>query len=296
MAQNFGGPHSPTPNPHSESAFRGQKARRVSTRARLMFLLPLPLLLSGIGEIFQVDVFGMVLELGGFSLMMLSAWLLNEGLRAEEMFNARKIAKPPSIPRKLFASVAVGIGVAAASYAGGLDTGLIGSVVMGAMASAAQIVAFGLDPMRGKGIAGENSFEAERVANAVDKAEAYVADILDAAKRIKDKPLEARIERLAAKARDLFRAVENDPRDLGKARRFMTVYLMGARDATAKFADVYGRARDPEARAKYEDLLGDLETSFTDHRDQLLLTDQTALDVEIEVLRDRLHLEGVRVR
>jgi len=76
----------------------------------------------------------------------------------------------------------------------------------------------------------------------------------------------------------------------------MTVYLMGARDATAKFADVYARGRDPEARAKYEALLGDLETSFTDHRDQLLLTDQTALDVEIEVLRDRLHLEGVRVR
>jgi len=80
----------------------------------------------------------MVLELGAFSTLMLSAWLLNEGLRAQEMFNARKIAKPPSIPRKLFASVAVGVGVAAASFAGGLETGLIGSVVMGAMASAAQ--------------------------------------------------------------------------------------------------------------------------------------------------------------
>ncbi len=296
MSQKFSGAHSPTPNPHPETAFRGQKARKVSTGARLMFLLPFPLLLSGIGEIFQGDVIGMGLELGGFSALMLSAWLLNEGLRAEEMFNARKIAKPPSIPRKLFASVAVGVGVAAASFAGGLETGLIGSIVMGAMASTAQIVAFGLDPMRGKGIAGENAFEAERVANAVDKAETYVTDILNAAKRIKDKPLEARIERLAAKARDLFRAVEKDPRDLGKARKFMTVYLMGARDATSKFADVYTRGRDPEARAKYEALLGDLETSFTDHRDQLLLTDQTALDVEIEVLRDRLHLEGVRVR
>jgi len=94
----------------------------------------------------------MALELGGFSLMMLSAWLLNEGLRAQEMFNARTIAKPPSIPRKMFAAVSIGLGVAAASFAGGLETGLIGSVAMGAMASAAQIVAFGLDPMRGKGI------------------------------------------------------------------------------------------------------------------------------------------------
>ena len=296
MTQKFSGPHSSTPNPHPENAFHGQKARKVSTAARLMFLVPLPLLLSGIGEIFQGDVVGMALELGGFSLMMLSAWLLNEGLRAQEMFNARTIAKPPSIPRKMFAAVSIGLGVAAASFAGGLETGLIGSVAMGAMASAAQIVAFGLDPMRGKGIAGENSFEAERVANAVDKAEAYVADILDAAKRIKDKPLEARIERLAAKARDLFRSVEADPRDLSKARKFMTVYLMGARDATAKFADLYSRSRDAEARIKYEDLLGDLETSFTEHREQLLLTNQSDLEIEIEVLRDRLQREGVRTR
>jgi len=261
MAQRFTGPHSTNPNSTGpnpttpQNAFAGQKARRVSTRARLMFALPVPLFFAGLGEIFQGDVIGMGLELGGFFLMMLSAWLLNEGLRAEEMFKARTIAKPPGIPRKLFASAAIGLGVAAASFSGGLDTGLIGSVIMGTMASAAQLVAFGFDPMRQKGITGDNSFEAERVANAVDKAEAYVADILKAAKSIKDKPLEARIERLSAKARDLFRAVEKDPRDLTKARKFMTVYLMGARDATQKF--------------------------------------QSDLEIEIEVLRDRLAQEGV---
>lgn len=291
MSQQFSGRHSPNPAP--DNAFRGQKARKVSSAARLMYLLPFPLLLSGIGEIFQGDVIGMVLELGAFCVLMLSAWLLNEGLRAEEMFNAKTIAKPPMIPRKLFASIAVGLGVTAASFAGGLETGLIGSVVMGAMASAAQVVAFGLDPLRRKGIVGENAFEAERVAKAVDKAEAYVADILDASKRIGDKPLEARVERLTAKARDLFRSVENDPRDLPKARKFMTVYLMGARDATAKFADLYARTRDVEARTKYEALLGDLETSFTQHREQLLLSNQSDLDVEIDVLRDRLQREGV---
>lgn len=292
MAQKFTAKHSPG----GDNAFRGQKARKVSSAARLMFLLPLPLLLSGIGEIFQGDVLGMVLELGGFSLMTLSAWLLNEGLRAEELFNARTIAKPPSIPRKMFASVAIGLGVTAAAYGGDLTGGLISSAILGAMASAAQLVAFGVDPVRGKGISGDNAFEAERVAQAVDKAEAYVADILVAAKRIGDKPLEARIERLAARARDLFRSVESDPRDLSRARKFMTVYLMGARDATAKFADIYARSRNTEARTNYEALLDDLEVSFTDHREQLLLTNQSDLDIEIQVLRERLDREGVRTR
>ena len=298
MAQKFSGPHSPDPAPDTQqdNAFRGQKARKISSAARLMFLLPLPLLLSGIGEIFQGDVLGMVLELGAFSLLMLSAWLLNEGLRAEELFNIRTIAKPPSIPRKLFACVATGLGVAAAAYAGSLGVSAVGAVVMGGIASFAQLIGFGMDPVKSKGLAGQNAFEAERVANAVDKAEAYVREILDASKRIGDKPLEARIERLAAKARDLFRSVENDPRDLTKARKFMTVYLMGARDATAKFADIYSRSRDQASRTKFEALLTDLETSFAGQKEQLLLTNQSDLEVEIEVLRERLHREGVIAR
>lgn len=299
MAEKFGGRYSPggDPDPQSvpDNAFRGRKARQVNTAARLMYLLPVPLFFAGLGEIFQGDVIGMVLELGGFSLMMLSAWLLNEGLRAEEHFNARKIAKPPTIPRKLFAAVSMGFGVAAASFSG-MDVGLIGSVVMGGLASAAQVVGFGSDPMRAKGTAGIDQFEADRVANAVDKAEAMVRETLDAAKRIGDRSLEARIERLAAKARDLFRTVENDPRDLPRARKFMTVYLMGARDATSKFADIYSRNRNADVRAKYEALLSDLETSFTNHRDELLLEDRSDLDVEIEVLRERLQREGVLAR
>jgi len=293
MSKSFGGPHSPEAPP--ENAFRGQPARKVSGAARAMFVLPFPLLLAGIGEIFQGDVIGMGLELGGFALMMLSAWLLNEGLRAEEQFNARKVAKPPSIPRKIFASIAIGLGVTAASYSG-MGINVFGALIMGAMASGAQLVAFGLDPMRGKGMEGVDQFEAERVATAVDKAEGIVAQILSAAKRIGDRGLEARVERIAASARDLFRRVEDDPRDLPRARKFMTVYLMGARDATAKFADVYSRAQNPEARVKYEALLSDLETSFAGHKEQLLLEDRSDLNIEIEVLQERLQREGVLAR
>ena len=64
----------------------------------------------------------------------------------------------------------------------------------------------------------------------------------------------------------MFRAVEHDPRDLNRARTFLSVYLLGLRDATVKFADLWGRSRDAEARAQYEALLGDLETSFGTHR------------------------------
>ena len=70
--------------------------------------------------------------------------------------------------------------------------------------------------------------------------------------------------------------------------------MLGARDATVKFAEVWSRSRDPQARADYETLLADLEQNFAARTQKLLLDDRTDLTVEIEVLRERLNREGVR--
>ena len=91
------------------------------------------------------------------------------------------------------------------------------------------------------------------------------------------------------------RTVEEDPRDLTAARKFLVVYLEGAAEATVKFADIYARNRDQQAKANYVALLDDLERNFSAKTETLMASDRTALDVEIEVLRDRLQREGVRM-
>ena len=90
--------------------------------------------------------------------------------------------------------------------------------------------------------------------------------------------------------------VERDPRDLARARTFLSVYLLGLRDATVKFADVWSRSQNAAARKAYEDLLADLEQSFATQRTHLLEDDRSALDVEIEVLRERLKQDGLVAR
>ncbi|MHA3913774.1 5-bromo-4-chloroindolyl phosphate hydrolysis family protein [Halovulum sp. GXIMD14793] len=293
MAKRYGGPHSPQPMKGGPalSRFRGQPTAKVSVAARLMFLAPLPLLLAGLGEVMAGDAIGAVAELGAFGILMLGAWLLNEGIRAQAAYDTRKVARPPAVPRKALAAIATGAGVFLASWAGG--TGFFGGIVFGVLASVTHVIGFGLDPMKRKGLEGQNAFDTERVAIAIEKAEALVSEMLQAAKRFDDRPLEGRVEQVAATIRDMFRTIEDDPRDLSRARKFLSVYLMGARDATVKFADQYSRSRDAEARQKYEELLTDLESSFTQHREKLLIDERTDLDVEIEVLRERLHSEGL---
>jgi hypothetical protein len=150
--------------------------------------------------------------------------------------------------------------------------------------------------MKKKGIAGIDDFSTERVARAIDDAEALVRQTVDAARRIGDRMLEGRIERLCDQAREVFRVVEKDPRDLNRARTFLSVYLLGLRDATVKFADLWSRSRDARARTGYEDLLGDLEKSFTTQRTHLLEDNRSDLDIEIEVLRERLQQDGLIAR
>lgn len=297
----YGGRFSPGSKPEGADSvphapvFRSGRARNVSLRARLMYLFPIPLIFAGLGSIARGSAGEMLGEVGGFALLMLGAFLLNEGLRAEEAYGARAVARPPAIPRKILSALLAGGGVAFVGLMS-LGQGLFAAVTFGIAATLAHLVAFGIDPLRRKGMEGVDDFANERVARAIDQAEAVVREIAAVGSRLSDRRLEGRIDRLCDQAREVFRTIEADPRDLSRARTFLSVYLVGLRDATVKFAEIWNRSRDAKARTEYENLLGDLETSFAQHRTHLLQDDRGDLDIEIEVLRERLQQDGLLAR
>lgn len=193
----------------------------------------------------------------------------------------------------MFASVLFGAG----SFVAGLahEAELVAAGLYAVMASVLHLTAFGIDPLRDKGIEGVDQFQQDRVAKVVDEAEAYLKDMQDAARRSRDRQVETRVERFAASVRTMIRTIEEDPRDLTAARRYLGVYLMGARDATVKFADLYTRHQDHDARANYMSLLTDMEENYAAKTQKLLADNSTDLAIEIEVLRERLDREGVKL-
>ena len=172
--------------------------------------------------------------------------------------------------------------------------GLVAALVIAALGVALHFAAFGPDPLKNKGMEGIDSFQTERVATAVEAAEDQLRAMSDAIKRAGDRSIEREVETFQTKARAMFRKVEEDPRDLTAARKYLSVYLLGAKDATVKFADFYAQTRDTKARDDYRALLQDLGDQFAARTETFLLDDRTDLDVEIEVLRDRLAREGVK--
>jgi hypothetical protein len=308
MAKRFGGkfspdgqddgPTDPAPDPAPvRGQFDGAQVDPVGTRANLLFAPAIPLVFFALNG----GAIGLTIALVGAFLLTLSAWLTREGLRAQAAYNARKVARRPAFPRKMAASVLAGLGIGVAALKSEVmavmfvsEPEVLAPAIYGLITMVLHGVAFGIDPLKDKGMEGIDTFQQNRVARAVGEGEAYLSAMSDAIKRAGDRTIEARVERFQTTARDLFRTVEEDPRDLTAARKYLTVYLLGARDATIKFADIYARSRDQQARADYLALLDDLEQNFAARTRKMLLDDRSDLTIEIEVLRERLQREGVR--
>ncbi len=286
MSQRFGGRYSPNASRDATPASGRHRPHPVGARVNLLFVLPF---IFAIKAFFQ-DPAGLSLHLGAFALLLGAAWLTREGVLAQAAYNARKLAKRPAIPRKMFGSVLTGLGLGLAAA----GTGPEGAVVLGALGTALHLGSFGLDPMQDKTVDGIDQFQGERAAQAITEAERHLAEMQTAIQRSGDRSLISRVAQFAKTIRPLFREIENDPRRLTAARRYLGIYLIGARDATVKFADFYARHQDKTARSEYEALLDDLENRFALRRDALLADDRVALDIEIEVLRERLDREGLR--
>jgi hypothetical protein len=259
------------------------------------FLFLMPFLFAG--RAFFQDPSGLLRDLGAFAVLLLAAWLTREGLLAQEAYEARRVARRPAIPRKIFGAVLTGAGLALGGWGwadGGGAAGLAAPVIFGLLGAGLHLAAFGPDPLRDKGAEGVDRFQSDRVARAVDEAERHLTAMAEAVRGVGDRALIARVAGFQDTARAMFRTIEADPRDLTAARRYLGVYLLGARDAAMKYADLRQSRDDAEARAAFIALLDDLEGNFAARTRSLLQNDRSDLDVEIEVLRDRLAREGLR--
>jgi len=167
MAQRFGGKYSPdggnaTQPVTPQNPFHGKTRSRVGGRVNFLFLAPFPLLISA----FTSDPVGLATKLAAFGALILAAWLTREGLKAEDAYHSRRIARRPAIPRKIFGSVLTGAGLFLAGFTPGGS--LLSPIIFGVLGAVLHSFAFGFDPLKDKGTDGIDTFEHGRVAWALE--------------------------------------------------------------------------------------------------------------------------------
>ena len=125
------------------------------------------------------------------------------------------------------------------------------------------------------------------------QADRSIVAIEQASRDIRQPELDARLRRIAELAREIVHRLEDDPRDLRRARKFLNIYLDGVQDVVEDYAKIQNRTVAPELDERFRHTLITVEGVFREQQQALLESDVDQLDVKIEVLTQQLKREGI---
>ncbi len=259
----------------------------------LLYALCAPLVPAIAVSVFRGDTRMLIAELAGLGLLLAGAWINRLGLKAAAEYERRKVAAAPPVPGKLIGGLLTGAGTAALSWMA-LGNTLMFSAIVGIAALAGCVLAYGADPRRDKVVAAQTSgYTTEEVLKALGDAENKIRAIEGAGAGLRNAELKARLRRIAGQARKILGVIEDDPRDLRRARKFLNVYLDGTRRVTEGYATAHKDNQAGELEDNFRNVLVTIEEVFGEQHQKLLENNAMDLDVQIEVLSTQLKREGV---
>ncbi len=261
---------------------------KTGIKGTLLFLMPLPVLIAAVIHLVKGHLFSSIIAGALFAGFMIAAMVARHGFKLESQFKKKKLARAPGTPFKSVAAVILAgtTGLTAFLLS---DYGLFSSLLIGFVTLLGFYLAYGVDPRRDKTGNISLGVSADEVFEALEEAEIKIATIEKARENINNINFDQHLKRIIKKARDILTLIEEDPRDLNRARKFLKVYLEGTARVTESYAKTHGRdATTKVLDTNFQEVLDSIESTFDEQHQKLLRNDQLDLDVKIEVLKTQL--------
>ncbi|MBT8131951.1 MAG: 5-bromo-4-chloroindolyl phosphate hydrolysis family protein [Gammaproteobacteria bacterium] len=262
-------------------------------RAYLLYLLAMPLvpallIVMALGDLSKLLIYG-----SAFASFIAGARFMRKGLVAEAEFHKRKIASAVRRPLKTLGAIFTGVGTFISSWLA-IGHSLPFAAVIAALAFAGCLLFYGRDPLGSKlGVAGGHGYTTEEIIATLKEAESKIFGIESARRDIRNPELAQRLRRIADRAKQILGVIEDDPGDIRRARKFLNVYLDGAKRVTEGYAQTHRAGHVGELEDNFRNVLQTIEGVFEEQHQKLLEHDKLDLDVQIEVLSTQLKKEGV---
>ena len=251
-----------------------------------LYLFLIPMFASTIVSLFNSNYSSMVSKLIAFALLYGSINLINRGLLEEYNYNKAKITKAPRIKFKTLG--AIGLGATALFLAVMVDhLTVLNTIALPILATAGSIVYYGKDPSRDK-IPTNTGVNYEKLLAELSQAEDKIKAIENTKDKIEDLELKDAIDKATIKAKDILTTIEEDPKDIRVARKFMVVYLDGVKDVVDKYNSIENHILDDSYRVRLIELLNDASSRFNKELDRLKSNEVFDLDVQIDSLKQQL--------
>jgi 5-bromo-4-chloroindolyl phosphate hydrolysis protein len=250
-----------------------------------------PLFLALIRGSFR-DAGALVLAIG---LLWVGSNLIARGSRDEFANEGRVLTQSPT-PRKLMGTLAAAAAAFLISF-GAADDGLAMALLFAGLTGAGCVLAYGLDPRVNRtaieSAAKRAGISGKDVIAALEEAHQKVQAIEDAAAGLHSRELKSRLDRIGQQAHVILAQLEQDPKNLSRARRFLVTYLDGTRDVVRQYAAQQTDLADTPLAENFRRVLTTVEQVFAAQEEVLKQDDKLNLEVQIEVLETQLKREGV---
>lgn len=261
---------------------------RAGIKGTLLFLMPLPVLIAAIIHLVKGNIFASLTAGTLFAGFMVAAVVARHGFKLEHQFNQKKFAKAPGTPFKSVAAIILSVTTGLTAFLLS-DYGLFASILIGIVTMLGFYLAYGMDPRRTTDGNISLGVSADEIFEALEAAEIRIETIEKARKSIRNIEFDQHLKRIIEKARGILTLIEEDPKDLARARKFLKVYLDGTARVTESYAKTHGRDATTEVLdSNFQEVLNSIEATFDEQHKKLLENDQFDLDVKIEVLKTQL--------
>ncbi|RUM75125.1 MAG: hypothetical protein DSZ11_02800, partial [Sulfurovum sp.] len=129
---------------------------------------------------------------------------------------------------------------------------------------------------------------AQFVIETLAEARAKLSSIETDVTYIKEAELYGKLKLAINKGYEIINTIEEDPKDLRVARKFIIVYIDGIKKVTKSYTAMDEEEITDETKEKLSNLLIDVEERFDKEIQRLKKNNQFDLDVHIEVLQEQI--------
>ncbi|AUB85015.1 5-bromo-4-chloroindolyl phosphate hydrolysis family protein [Candidatus Thiodictyon syntrophicum] len=257
--------------------------RPSSVAGLLLFLVPLPLPVAAAVSLARGQLAPFLGNAIAYALFLGGALLVRRGLlRAGGLAGGQW-------PVKTLGSALIGLATGTTAWLGvGHPPAIAAAFALVALLGC--YLTYGFDLHTGRDL---HTGIGEQALTMLAQAERALAAIEQASRDIRQPELGTRLRRIIALARAILDRLEEDPRELRRARKFLNIYLDGVQNVVEDYAKTHNRISAPELDERFRHALITVEDVFREQQQTLLESDVEQLDVKIEVLTQQLKREGI---
>ena len=252
----------------------------------LLTLFLIPPFLSLVLALLQTEMKAFLLNGVTFFLFLAVTRLAKKGFDAEALYEESIFTKAPKIPFKNYAGYLLSFATFFASFvAGGKPLSIAFFLTL--VSYVGYVLLYGMDPKQDK-LENLGDVSAEFVLDTLQEARAKLSNIKEDMKKIKETSLYEKLNMALSKSEMILQTIQEDPKDVRIARKFLIVYIDGIKNVTTAYTNLEEEEISPESKEKLNSLMDDVEIRLNKELTRLKENNNFDLDVHMDVLQAQI--------